>query len=241
MKTVDDRLRTAATETRHYAAKQWPTPSSHVVPPRRSRGWLAFAAAFSVVIVAFAALPWLMGVGRPDTASRPDPMVTPTTTTPTTAAVPECSASGTPVPGRDESLPAAVAETRTAIVRAASQCDLQAVIDLAGPGFITDFGGGDADTFKTWEEDGEGRLGTLLGILDMSHAIVDDGNGGEIYVWPAAFAYDNWEDIPPAALDELLALYTREEVEQLSQLGVYGGWRAGIAQDGDWLFFVAGD
>lgn len=242
MKTVEDRLRIAASETREYAAKQWPSPPSRVLTPQRTSGWLAFVAAFAVVVVAFAALPWLMSMGRSDTAGQPDPLTTPTsTTTPTTAPASKCSAAGAPIPGDDDTLPAAVAGTRAAIVEAASRCDLQTVIDLAGPGFTTTFGGGDAESFRTWEEEGDGRLGSLLAILGMSNSVVDDGNGGEIYVWPSAFAYDTWEEIPPEALDELKKLYTADELEQFSRFGAYGGWRAGITESGDWLYFVAGD
>ena len=239
MRTVEDSLRAAASETREYAERQWPNPPAQLAA-HQPRGWLAFAAAFAAVVVAFAALPWLMGIDEPDTASQPSPLPAPGADT-TTPDGPECSASGAPVPEPDEALPAAVAETRAAIIEAAVGCDLEALIDLAGPGFTTDFGGGDSENLRTWEQDGEGRLGALLSILDMSHAVVGDGNGGETHVWPAAYAYDSWDEIPPEAIEELSSLYTEAELEVISQVGVYGGWRTGIDESGDWMYFVAGD
>lgn len=60
-----------------------------------------------------------------------------------------------------------------------------------------------------------------------------------VYFWP--FAYD------VAALDQLTA-YERELLAPLGPLETvfvegtgYLGWRAGIAPDGTWVFFVAGD
>jgi hypothetical protein len=246
VRTVDDRLRAAAAETREYAAKQWPKSLGQPGSARRPSGWLAFAATFALVVVAFAAIPWLMRLDQPGADPDAPPIATSgTTTLPSTTSTgveaPQCSATGAAVPEPVDGLPPAVAQTTTAIIAAATDCDLQTLIDLAGSGFTTDFGGGDAETMRTWEEEGQGHLGDLLTVLGMSHAVVDDGAGGEIYVWPSAFAYDNWEEIPQDALDELSALYTQEELEQISLLGAYGGWRVGIDESGDWMFFVAGD
>jgi hypothetical protein len=60
-------------------------------------------------------------------------------------------------------------------------------------------------------------------------------------VWPAAATYGTWEEIPDEQLAELGTLYSDEELEQISGYGTYIGWRTGIDQDGNWIYFVAGD
>jgi hypothetical protein len=39
----------------------------------------------------------------------------------------------------------------------------------------------------------------------------------------------------------LMNLYTEQEIRAFERAGDYLGWRAGIRNDGKWLFFVAGD
>jgi hypothetical protein len=36
-------------------------------------------------------------------------------------------------------------------------------------------------------------------------------------------------------------IYTQDELDQISGLGSYGGWRTAIDESGDWMYFVAGD
>jgi len=59
------------------------------------------------------------------------------------------------------------------------------------------------------------------------------------YVWPFAYDVDDVGDLSP---------YERELLEPLGPLNTlffegtgYLGWRTGIAPDGTWTFFVAGD
>ena len=248
VKTVEERLRSAAEETRQYAAGHWPPE-----PPRekatRTRGLLVFAGAFAVVVALFT-LPGLLTRVRPgDQPNVTEPLgapgSVPATTLgsapTTTLGASECSSSGTPAPAEDPALPDPVADTRLALIEAAIACDLDVLVDLAGSGFVTSFGGGGAENIRLWEEAGEGKLDVLLLILGMSHGVVPDGQGGEIYVWPAAYAHDSWEDISAEEMDELYTIYTEEELDEIGRLGSYGGLRTGIEAEGDWLFFVAGD
>ena len=55
-----------------------------------------------------------------------------------------------------------------------------------------------------------------------------------IYVWP--FAYDQSEDDLTAHERELLGALAGS----FGETG-YLGWRTGIAADGTWTFFIAGD
>lgn len=174
------------------------------------------------------------------------PQTTPTT--PTTVATtmgtepePPCSSGDVPQPSEAPGLPAAVATTRDAIATAAASCDFGALRTLTGDNFTTSFGGGGAENLRLWEEDGDGRMGTLLHLLDMTHGTNELAYGGEIYVWPAAATYDSWESISEKELDELSTIYSEGELDQMATVGQYLGWRTGIDENGEWLYFVAGD
>ena len=166
VRTVDDLLTHAGKETRELAARTWAPPLGPSRSARQAR-WPAFAAAFAVVIVAVGLVPWLAGVG--DSGARPSGSISPGATMPTsspsTGDVVECSASGVPVPGDVAGLPAVVAETRQALIDAASVCDFAALEAIASGGLVTSFGGGGIDNLERWEEEGQGVLGTLLLIL----------------------------------------------------------------------------
>ena len=107
-------------------------------------------------------------------------------------------------------------------------------------GLVTSFGGGGVENLELWETQGEEPLATLIKVLDMSHGVIDPDDVS-IYVWPSAHAYDTWEEIPPEAISELLTIHTEEELDRFAEFGGYAGWRLGISETGQWLFFVAGD
>jgi len=240
MNSVEQRLRSAAEETRQLVNRRLPAPLA-TSQPASKLGWVASAAAFAVVAIAFGVVPWLAG-GNGQTGGEAPPLTTPADTAdPSDDPNVSCSSTDTPFPSGAEGLPPNVARTRDAIAAAAAGCDVDAIEALAGDGFTTSFGGGGAENISVWEKEGTGQLGTLLRILDMSYATVDNGQGDQIYVWPAAFAYRSWEEIPAELIDELREIYTQRELDQLAGLGSYGGWRAGIDESGNWLFFVAGD
>lgn len=146
------------------------------------------AAAFAVVIVMFGLLPLSMSeptdsTGSEDTPS--PPMTTPiVATTLGTAPEIECSAQGVPLPEEAEALPAAVATSREAIITAAAACDLTALESLAGDMLTTSFGDGGVENLRSWENQGEHPLSTLLHLFDMTYATVELENGGTIDVWP---------------------------------------------------------
>lgn len=243
---IERRLEQASSEVREVAREKVvpPLPSPSLAP----RGWLVFAGAFAaVVIVGSVSLLGNRGVVEPGDQGTPTThLVTPTTTTvpetSTSSLVQTCSATGVELPLPAEGLPTAVADTRDAIIEAASSCSLVQLIEIAGDDLPTSFGD-DAGVrnLLMWEDDGNGELDTLLRLLGMSFAVIEPDGQPDIYIWPAAFVHDFWEDIPAGELEELGALYTEEELEQLSGFGSYAGWRVGIDEDGRWLFFIAGD
>jgi hypothetical protein len=252
---LEQRLEQAAQEVRQVAR--------HSVPPQlegRSRsvssGWLVLAATFAAVIVAVGMVPLLSRSGDAGPSGETPSTISAVTTTSTlpgrTTTAPvvtaACSAAGLPMPSEQDGLPTQVAETRRAIAAAAIACDYQALEELAGTELNTSFGGGGFANLETWEdlarsdkEEGYLALQLLVKLFDTPFATQDFENLPRYYVWPSAFIYDTWEEIPPADLDVLSEIYSREELDQLATFGSYAGWRIGIAEDGAWRFFVAGD
>ena len=172
------------------------------------------------------------GVGGWFAARETEEAVTVTdTTTATTTAASEAAETG---------LPAAVEETRAALLAAAEPGDYEALRPLVpATGFEYTFGGPvEGGPIAYWQElertSVERPLENLAEVLRMPYTL-----SRGIYVWP--FAYDI------AERDEITA-HERELLEPLGPLDTlfiegtgYLGWRAGIEPDGSWVFYVAGD
>jgi len=130
---------------------------------------------------------------------------------------------------------------RSQIFEAAMSCDYGALERLALLGssdFTFTFGGGEggpADYWRLAEEEGEGLLAELVTILNMPY-----GNTGGMLVWPFAHALD-FQNLTPDQ-EALLAQYFHpDDIQDWKELGGYLGYRVGISESGDWMFFVAGD
>lgn len=244
MNRLEDRLTHASEDTRCVAIRSRPRPIERPAMPRRP-GLLVFAAAFAAVLVV-GLIPLLVGGDDPTPLGEvsPSTMATPTTIAvePTTTGLEtSCSATGVGIPDTPKRLPDAVAQKFTMIAQATGGCDLAALSSAAGDELVTSFGGGGFDNIVLWESDGSGQLGTLLKVLGTSYAVQEFEDRGDIYTWPAAFIYDTWEEIPADDVEELYEIYTEGELDQIAGLGSYAGWRVGIDETGDWMFFVAGD
>lgn len=166
------------------------------------------------------------------------------TTTSTSPAV-QCSADSL-APGLDPTdAPEPVATTRAAIVDAAVACDYDALGRLAAAGaqrFTYSFGDSDnaAEYWRDEEARGEQPLAVLVKLLRLAHA--ERGTGDESqFVWPVAYSFDTWADVPAEHVEPLRAIYTPAQLEQFRATNAYLGHRVGIAPSGEWLFFVAGD
>ena len=156
-----------------------------------------------------------------------------------------CSATeaSTIAPEAQPGLPAPVARTRQQILAAARACDYDALgrVALEGDqGFTYSFGddGHPGEFWQQQEEHGEEPLRHLIAVLQLPYRYLGEHDQ---YVWPAAFGYDTWDDIPDGDKQDLSALYTQQERERFRMFGAYIGFRVGIGADGRWLFFVAGD
>jgi hypothetical protein len=127
---------------------------------------------------------------------------------------------------------------RRRIVAAAVACDYQALAALSREkGADFSFGFGDEkDVAAAWrkqEEEGAPVLAPLVRVLSMPYAKL-----GTLYVWPSAYGAEATDEDWSA----LKSLYSAEQIADLrANEDGYMGFRAGIAESGDWQFALSGD
>ena len=142
-----------------------------------------------------------------------------------------------PVPTVEE-LPDPVAQTRAAILSAASAQDydaLEAIVDAEV--FLSDAGFG-VDPVAHWRDLGTGPLDAMAALLALRHT-VRETNEGTLYHWPRFTADSDPEDMSPAERDALTALLGEDGLEASFQEETgYVAPRLGILADGTWWFFV---
>lgn len=147
--------------------------------------------------------------------------------------------SSTKTPARDE-LPPAVVKKRDAIAAAARTFDydrLETLLDRKTFSYSFGESGDPVGYWRRLEEEGEVPiLGDYLPVVLGAPST----KRRDVYVWPSAYGKSpsTW-----SAEDRqwLTNLYTEQEIRAFERAGDYLGWRAGIRDDGKWLFFVAGD
>lgn len=95
---------------------------------------------------------------------------------------------------------------------------------------------------KSLAGDPEGReiLAILIEVLDAGFVHVDVGTPDEMYVWPY-FARYPLDSLTGPQMVELFKLLTAGDYEDMKVYGTYLFYRVGIAPNGAWKFFVAGD
>ena len=76
--------------------------------------------------------------------------------------------------------------------------------------------------------------------LSLSHAVIENPDGPDIYVWPSAAAIA-WGELSDEQRSELEMIYSPEEIQGFADFGAFIGWRVGITETGEWQFLVAGD
>jgi hypothetical protein len=158
-----------------------------------------------------------------------------------------CSASAQPArPRRQARLPAAVMTTRQKIVEAASQCDYEGLASIAREGtgeFTYSFGpsGAPAQFWREAEGRGEPVLDVLVELLDRAFGTREVPGEPSLVVWPSAYGFESWDDVPAEDRAELRPIYGDDDFEQFDRAGAYLGHRVGITDGGDWTFYIAGD
>ena len=139
------------------------------------------------------------------------------------------------VAGPVAGVPAPVAETHAALLEAAEAADYDALRPLIPAQFSYTFGlpdeGGPIVYWRNVEDGGgESPISMLDRILRLPYTL-----SRGIYVWP--FAYDRQPDELTAHERQLLG----DLVDDFGAGSGYLGYRTGIAPDGTWRFFIAGD
>lgn len=187
-------------------------------------------------------------LGGGEQTATPGPTTTPTTTAvaaPADSTSSTCSAdASTSEPTPQPALPPSVADMRASIVEAATHCDYRELARLAMAGdttFTYSFGdhGDPAEFWRRLESRGEPVLSILVELLERPFSTRTVG-GTTQYLWPSAYGYESWSDVPKAEQEVLRPLYSDEDLRRFEQFGSYAGYRVGIVP-GDWIFFVAGD
>jgi hypothetical protein len=182
----------------------------------------------AVLLGAGAAVGWFGAQELAETETVVETTTETETATDTTTATPETG------------LPAAVEETRSALLEAAASGSYESLRPLIpAEGFTYTFGGPvEGGPIAYWQqlerETNERPLETLEALLQMPYTLTRG-----MYVWPWAYAVASADDL------------SEHERELLAPLGPpsrlfvggtgYLGWRVGISPDGTWVFFVAGD
>lgn len=146
----------------------------------------------------------------------------------------------TPTTVSPSGLPAAVEQTHDKLLAAAETGDYEALAELIpSTGFEYTFGGPvDGGPVAYWQQldetTDERPIEALATILKMPYVL-----SRGYYVWPWTYTVESAED---------LSDHERGLLEPLGDPSAffpegagYFGWRAGIAPDGTWTFFVAGD
>jgi len=153
-----------------------------------------------------------------------------------------------PIILRDESaLPAPVRETRQKLIDVAKSGDIEQLRMLMQaqpkmPSVSYGDPGDPIEYLKALSADADGReiLAILLEVLQSGFLHVDEGTDGDHFLWPY-FADYPLNALTPEQLVELFTLVTAADYEDMKSYGAYTFFRVGIAPDGSWLFFVAGD
>ena len=208
----------------------------------RPRGWMVMAAGFALVVVVLG-LPALLGrmsgeSGAPQTTALLEPVATTAPSDPVTTVGSEifCPVQGVLDLGPQPGLPAPVAAARQGIAAAALDCDWDRLAEYAVSDFTSSFGGGGFEDMLR-----SGPVELLVPLLNTPYGVVDSGEV-RIFVWPSAFAYETWDQVPEEDLRALDPIY-KEDLYEVMIPGSesYLGWRIGITEEGEWLYFVAGD
>ena len=90
------------------------------------------------------------------------------------------------------------------------------------------------------DPNGRELLAILTEILEAGWVHVDVGTPQEMYIWPY-FARFPLNKLTPPQEVELYRILTAADVEEMRDFGAYIFYRVGIAPDGTWHYFVAGD
>ena len=144
-------------------------------------------------------------------------------------------------------LPEKVRQTRQRVLEAAKSGDLNKVATVMQSNEmmpVFSFGS-DKNPVEFWkssypDSDGIEALAILSELLEMPFVHLDKGTPQEMYVWPYFYAMP-LAGLTPEQKVELFRLVTGADWKEMLDFGAYIFFRVGIAPDGVWHFYVAGD
>ena len=144
-------------------------------------------------------------------------------------------------------LPVPVARMRERILEAARSGDLEKLLlVMQSNETLPVFSFGDEkDPIAFWkanfpDSDGIEILATLIQILETGFVHVARGTPQDMYVWPY-FAQTPLKDLSREQKVELFRIVTGSDYKEMTAFGAYSFYRVGIAPDGVWHYFVAGE
>jgi hypothetical protein len=144
-------------------------------------------------------------------------------------------------------LPAPVARMRERILEAARSGDLEKlVLVMQSNETLPVFSFGDEkDPIAFWkanfpDSDGVEILATLMQILETGFVHIARGTPQDMYVWPY-FVQTPLKDLSREQKVELFRIVTGADYKEMTEFGAYSFYRVGIAPDGVWHYFVAGE
>lgn len=147
----------------------------------------------------------------------------------------------------DKDLPLAVKATRLKLIEAANTGDiekLRPILESFNEAPILSFGDEEdpVEYLKSTSGDKEGReiLAILIEVLESGYVRRDEGEEGDIYIWPYFVDFPP-ESLKPDQIVELFQIITAGDFEDMQAYGTYVFYRVGIAPNGEMKFFLAGD
>jgi hypothetical protein len=144
-------------------------------------------------------------------------------------------------------LPAPAARMRARILEAARSGDLEKlVLVMQSNETLPVFSfGNEKDPIAFWksnfpDSDGVEILATLIQILETSFVHIARGTPQDMYVWPY-FVQMPLKGLSREQKVELFRIITGADYKEMTEFGAYSFYRVGIAPDGVWHYFVAGE
>ena len=145
-------------------------------------------------------------------------------------------------------LPAPVRRMHDALMQAAVSGDIEAMrlpIEMNEVSPIIGLDGGSADPLDalramSGDADGIEILAIMSELLEMGFVRVGEGTPQDMYVWPY-FAHYPFSALTKPQRVTLFRLITAGDYEDMDAIGHYSFFRLGIAPDGTWHYFIAGE
>ncbi|GAA5540355.1 hypothetical protein [Brucella sp. NBRC 113783] len=147
-----------------------------------------------------------------------------------------------------DKLPQPVRQMREKMLAAAQSGDIELLRPLLGEAHnSTQFSLEDHEEdviefLKSLAGDAEGReiLAIIADLLGTGYVHVNAGTDDEVYVWPYFYAMP-LDRLTPSQTVELFQIVTASDFEDMKKAGGYIFYSIGIAPDGSWRFFTAGE